>query len=291
MDEIVRLQGRELAPTDIEFVRQLIANNSTWSRRQISIALSEAWDWRNAKGDLKDMASRTLLVKLHKRGHIELPPRRQTPSNRMTQRQITHVLHDTAPIEQPLKTLRPLKVIQVHQHEAYEALYSTLLSAHHYLGYRSPVGENAKYLILDNRDRPLACLLFGSSAWSSADRDVYIGWDREARQRNLNYTTNNTRFLILSWVKVPHLASHILGLISRQIKLDWEERYGHPVYLLETFVQQDRFKGICYQAANWQQVGQTKGLSRNSTRHTSKVPIKSIYLYPLVADYREKLAA
>ena len=291
MNKNVRLQGRELAPSDIEFIRQLIANHPLWSRRQISIALSEAWDWRNAKGDLKDMASRTLLVKLHERGYIELPARRQTPSNRMTQRQIQVEFHDTSSIEQALKALRPLKVIQVHQHKEYEALYSTLLCTYHYLGYRSAVGENAKYLVLDKLDRPLACLLFGASAWSTADRDVYIGWDQQARQRNLNFTTNNTRFLILPWVKVAHLASHILGLISRQVKQDWEERYGHPVYMLETFVQQDRFKGTCYQAANWQHVGQTQGRSRNDRQGLLHVPIKSIYVYPLVADYRQKLAA
>lgn len=290
MKDILKLQGRDLAACDINFVRQLISTHPGWSRRRLSIALSEAWDWRNARGDLKDMASRTLLVKLHDRGHIKLPPRRQQPSNRMTQRQIQHVLHDITPIEQPLKALRPLNVINVHQDKRYDALYNCLLSSHHYLGFSSPVGENMKYLVLDNQDRPLACLLFGSSAWSCADRDASIGWDQATRQHNLNLTTNNTRFLILPWLTVPHLASHILGLISRRINQDWHARYGHPVYLLETFVDQ-RFKGTCYQAANWRHVGETRGRSRNDRDNCLQVPIKSIYLYPLVADYQTRLGA
>jgi hypothetical protein len=289
MKDIVKLQGRELVTSDIDFIRQLISTHPGWSRRRLSIELSEAWNWRNAKGDLKDMASRTLLVKLHERGHIELPPRRQKPSNRMAQRRIQHVLHDVTPIEEPLKSLRPLKVINVHEHRHYDALYSCLLSSHHYLGYSSPVGENIKYLVLDNQDRPLACLLFGSSAWSCADRDKFIGWDKEARQHNLNLTTNNTRFLICPWLTVPCLASHILGLVSRRINQDWQVRYGHPVYLLETFVDQ-RFKGTCYQAANWRHAGETRGRSRNDRDNTLQVPIKSIFLYPLVADYQTKLS-
>jgi len=235
------------------------------------------------------MASRTLLVKLHERGYIKLPPRRQTPSNRMTQRQIHYIWHDTTPIKQPLNELRPLKVIPVHQHKEYEEIYTWLLSSYHYLGYTSPVGENMKYLVLDKQERPLACLLFGSSAWSCADRDRYIGWDKEIRQRNINFTTNNTRYLILPWISVAQLASHILGMIARRINNDWEERYGHSIYLLESFVEQDRFQGVCYKASNWRLVGETRGRSRNDRHKTLKVPIKSIFLYPLVTDYQEKL--
>jgi len=148
-----------------------------------------------------------------------------------------------------------------------------------------------KYLILDNQDRPLACLLFGSSAWSAADRDAHIGWDKDTRQRNVNFTTNNTRFLILPWVKAKCLASHVLGLITRRIGQDWQERYGHPVYCLETFVERDRFQGTCYKAANWQRVGKTRGRSRNDRDNTLSVPVKDIYLYPLHRNYRQQLCA
>lgn len=292
MNEPITLQGRELASTDIEYIQQLIITNPSWSRWRLSRELSEAWNWRNAKGDIKDMACRTLLVKLHDRGYIQLPARRRSPPNRMMQRQIQYVPHDTTDINTTLKRLRPLNIIPIHQHKQYEDIYNCLLSRYHYLSYRSTVGENIKYLILAKQARPLACLLFGSSAWSCAARDAFIGWDKDTRQRNINFTTNNTRFLIFPWVAVPHLASHILGLISRQIRRDWAQRYGHPVYLLETFVEQNKFKGTCYKASNWQHVGQTQGRSRNDRHHsTLKVPIKSIFLYPLSADFKERLQA
>lgn len=289
MNETIELQGRSVSGADIDTIKRLIAEHPAWSRWKLSIALAKAWDWRNAKGDLKDMASRTLMLKLHERGTIELPPRRCIPCKRMTQRQIPMVLHDTTPIDQPLKSLQPLRVINVLPKSEHEALYSCLLSSYHYLSYTSSVGENMKYLVLDRQDRPLACLLFGSSAWSCADRDAAIGWDKKTRQRNLNFTTNNTRFLILSWVRVDHLASHILGLVARRIQQDWMARYAHPVVCLETFIERDRFRGTCYQAANWQCVGQTQGRSRNDRFKTLSVPIKDIYLYPLRRDYQQWL--
>ena len=163
------------------------------------------------------------------------------------------------------------------------------LAHYHYLSYTGIVGENMKYLILDNQDRPLACVLFGSSAWSVADRDAHIGWDKATRQRNVNLTTNNTRFLVVPWVRVKCLASHILSLVSRRIGQDWQARYGHPVYCLETFVEKGRYRGTCYQAANWRCVGHTQGRSRNDRNNTLSVPVKDIYLYPLRRDYRQRL--
>jgi len=290
MTNIINLQGRELTVHDIDFILQLISDNPSWSRRKLSVVLAEAWDWRNASGVLKDMASRTLMLKLHERGHIILPARRRLPSNRMAQRQIQTVLHDTSLIETSLQALQPLNVIKVLPRSEHDELYTCLLASYHYLSYTSSVGENMKYLVLDCQDRPLACLLFGSSAWSAGDRDAHIGWDKPARQRNLNFTTNNTRFLILPWVQVKCLASHILSLVTRRLVQDWLNRYGHPVYCLETFVDQGRFRGTCYQAANWRCVGQTQGRSRNDRDRKISVPVKDIYLYPLRRDYRRKLS-
>ncbi|GMR18692.1 MAG: hypothetical protein BMS9Abin33_1125 [Gammaproteobacteria bacterium] len=291
MNKTMKLQGRELTAHDIDFILRLISDNPTWSRRKLSVALAQAWDWRNAKGDLKDMASRTLMLKLHDRGHIQLPARRQIPNNRMAQRQIQAVLHDTSAVKTSLHILQPLKLIRILPRSEHEELYTYLLATYHYLSYTSSVGENMKYLVLDNQDRPLACVLFGSSAWSAGDRDSHIGWDKPTRQRNLNYTTNNTRYLILPWVEVRNLASHILSLVARRLTQDWLDRYGHPIYCLETFVERDRFRGTCYQAANWQCVGQTQGRSRNDRDRQLSVPVKDIYLYPLRRDYRQKLSA
>jgi hypothetical protein len=139
-----------------------------------------------------------------------------------------------------------------------------------------------KYLVFDNNRRPLACLLFGSAAWSCAARDDFIGWDRDTRINHLRLVTNNTRFLILPWVKIPHLASHLLSLITRRIINDWRNKYGHGLLLLETFVEVDRFRGTCYKAANWRCAGLTKGRSRNDRYTSLHVPVKAVYLYPLV---------
>ncbi len=290
MNAQLRLQGRDLSTADLDFIRQLITKNPTHSRRRLSQVLCKAWDWRNARGDLKDMASRTLMLKLHELGEIVLPERRQIPSNRMAHRVIQEVEHQTDQIADSLKALQPLRIVKILPKTAEERLYNHLLARYHYLGYKSAVGENMKYLIEDKQQRPVACLLFGSSAWASSARDETIGWSGEVRQHNLNYTTNNTRFLILPWVRVPHLASHILGIIARRIQQDWMERYCHSVHLLETFVDKSRFSGTCYKAANWIYVGDTQGRSRNDRHHRTTVPVKAVFLYPLDKDYKEKLS-
>jgi hypothetical protein len=231
------------------------------------------------------------MLKLHERGEIVLPARRRAPSNRMKQREIVPIEHSTNPITERLKSLQPLRVVNVQAKSSEEKLYNHLLATYHYLSYKSTVGENMKYLIFDNANRPVACLLFGSSAWSSKVRDNAVSWSSEVRQHNINYTTNNTRFLILPWVRVPHLASHLLALISRRINRDWKDRYNHAVYLLETFVDKSRFKGTCYIAANWLRVGDTQGRSRNDQHGKMSVPIKTVLLYPLDKNYKHILSA
>ncbi len=285
------VQGRALSREDIDFVRHLIGENPTWSRRRLSQALCLAWDWRNAKGQLKDMACRTLLVKLHDRGLVELPARRQMPSNRMVQRRIGWVAHDTTPIADPLRALQPLHVVRVDTQPEHAGLFACLLSRYHYLGYRGAVGENMAYLVFDAAGRAVSCVLFAAPAWATGGRDRFIGWDTKRRARHLHFIANNTRFLILPWVRVAHLASHVLGLMARRIAADWQARYGHGVYLLESFVDTTRFEGVCYRAANWVAVGQTQGRSRNDTHHRLQVPSKRVFVYPLVRDFRDRLNA
>ena len=289
MHDPLVLQGRELRDEHLKQIRDLLKQHPDWSRRRLSIELCYLWDWRNAKGEIKVMAGRSLLVKLDKLQHITLPPRRHIPSNRMTMKSTQMVLHDTTPIDVTLSQLQPLNLVKLSENKAHQPLYDCLLNSYHYLGYRGYVGENMRYLVTDDNDHPLACLLFGASAWSVASRDQVIGWSADQRRQNLSLVSNNTRFLILPWVRVPHLASHILGQVSRRISDDWMDRYGHPLYLLETFVEQTRFKGTCYRAANWCCVGQTQGRSRNDRHNELSVPIKSVYLYPLVRHYRKKL--
>ena len=291
------IQGRPIGATELDQIRQLVGAYPSWSRRSLSQHLARLWEWRNARGQLKDMAARTLMLKLEQRGWITLPPRRQAPSNRMRHKQMPElpVPPTSSPIREPLAALQPLIITEVSTPAgaSQRPLFEVLLHRHHYLSYHSTVGENLQYLVCDPQRRPLACLLFGAAAWQCADRDRYIGWDRHRRRQNLHLLTNNTRFLILPWVQVRGLASHVLSRISRRLSRDWRLKYGHPIYLLETFVEQDRFPGTAYRAANWVRVGQTKGRTRqdrpDGTWH--QAPIKAIFLYPLHSCFRQRLQA
>jgi len=290
MENIMVKQGREITPEDIQLIQQLLADNPSWGRTLLSKELCKIWQWRKPNGQIKDIACRSLLLKLEKEGSIILPARQIKWTKRSRKkRSIPSVAHLKEEVSSSLKTLMPLEIMRVIQPSDDNALFECFLSRYHYLGYKRTVGESMKYLIRDSANRPLACILFGSAAWKTAPRDIFIGWDREIREKNLGYVTNNMRFLILPWVRVPHMASHILSRISRRISSDWMKRYGHPIYMLETFVDRSRFHGTCYKAANWRLVGATKGRTRNDRNKTIKVPLKDIYLYPLTKNFRQEL--
>jgi len=279
------IQGRIITCADIDVVQRLIADNPDWHRTRLSQELCRIWDWCTTGGQIKDMACRSFLLKLDRRGYIQLPMQR-IASGGSLRSPIAVISHNTDPVCGDLRTFAPIIVAPVKRAEL--PLFKHLLSGYHYLGY-SGVGLNMKYLVFDNVGNPLACLLFGSAAWKSAARDNYIGWSAAAREANINLTTNNTRFLILPWVRVPHLASHILGQVARRIGSDWLEKYGHPVHMLETFVEKERFAGTCYKAANWVYVGETTGRSRNDRYTTLKVAVKDMYLYPLTRNWSKVL--
>ena len=236
------------------------------------------------------MAARTLLLKLERSGHIRLPARRGPSPNGHRNRRF-----EPPPPQEPLcgalRELQPLHVSVVAPGSSDARLFQSLLAHEHYLGHRNTVGENLRYLVRERCGSPVACLLFGSAAWKCADRDTFIGWDQPTREANLQRLTNNTRFLIPGWVQVPHLASHVLGLIARRIGRDWQAKYGHAVYALETFVDRSRFRGTCYRAANWLTVGATQGRTRNDRAHRIHAEVKDVYLYPLVADFRRELCS
>ena len=263
--------------------------NPDWGRTRLSQEICKLWNWQGPNGQLKDMACRTMLLKLERSGGIALPPRQRKSTNAFRNRSLASVSYSTQAITGSLKPLMPLQISVVPLNSADMALFRCLLSAHHYLGLRNTVGENMQYLIRDQTGRPLSCVLFGSAAWKTEPRDRFIGWDAATRERNLIYITNNTRFLILPWVKVPHLASHILSQLTRRLSSDWVAKYGHAIYLLETFVERARFRGICYQAANWIYTGQTKGRTRNDRYATIQAPVKDVYVYPLHKRFRREL--
>jgi hypothetical protein len=285
------MQGRRLDESDMGMIRSLLAAHPDWNRTRLSREICARWDWRDARGRPKDMAARTLLLKLERAGSIRLPARRGPSPNGGRNRQVEPVARPDEPIRCALRDLQPLRVSVVDPGSADARLFHGLLAHEHYLGQRNTVGENLRYLARDRQGRPVACALFGSAAWKCADRDAFLGWDRATRERNLQYLTNNTRFLIPAWVQVPHLASHVLGLIARRIRGDWQAKYGHPVHALETFVDRSRFRGTCYRAANWRRVGATRGRTRNDRAHRIRTAAKDVYLYPLVADLRRELCA
>lgn len=284
------IQGRLIALEQLDWIRQLIRDHPQWGRFRLSLHIAEQWNWRNAAGQLKDMAARTLLLKLEKRALLQLPKRRCGGGSRPAQApdatQLTLITE--ALIQVPLPELLPLRVEPVAGSKERQVL-AGLLGQYHYLGYRRPVGENLQYLARDPRGRLLACLVFGAAAWKCAPRDQYIGWKPRTRECHLHLLANNMRLLVLPWVKVPHLASHLLGLATARISSDWQNKYGHPIYLLESFVERDRFSGVCYQAANWVGVGQTQSRSRNDRNHALQVPCKDVYVYPLTRSFSSRL--
>jgi len=289
MKEPLCHRGRTISAQDLASIRQIIAQNSRASRRQLSVLVCQAWDWRQTNGAWRDMVCRSMMLSLARAGHIELPPRKFSPPNPLAQRAkpATDFLVDQSPLPGPLPALLPLAIAQVRR-TGEEDLFNGLVERYHYLGYTRSVGEHLKYLVYA-RDRPVACLAWSSGPWHMGPRDRFIGWTPAVRRRNLHLLAYNTRFLILPWVRVPHLASHILGRIARVISTDWQRLYGHPVHYLETFVDQERFRGTCYRAANWVHLGQTTG--RGIKEKTRKVTrsIKDVLGYPLSKDFRVKL--
>jgi len=289
MDEIFRYRSRSLSREDINGLRALIAQHPQATRRRLSALVCEAWGWRQGNGALCDMVCRSLMLALHRAGHIELPAKKFSPMNYLVKRRkpATDFELDQSPIECGFRELPSLSIRQVRRtHE--EALFNGLIERFHYLGYTRPVGEHLKQIVFA-ADRPVACLGWSSIPWHIGPRDKFIGWAPAVRRRNLHLAAYNTRFLILPWVKVKHLASHILGLAMRTISGDWRRAYNHPVYYLESFVDTERFAGTCYKAANWKCLGQTTGRGIKDKKHVVSLSKKDVLGYPLTKDFREKL--
>lgn len=291
MTESLTIQGRCLSPAQLQDLRQWVGANPHWSRWRLSRELATRWDWRNGAGVLKDMAARTLLVKLAHRGLLCLPQRRQVPTNRMRcgSPPTLEWSEPGPPISGALTDLEPLRLQEVSAEPAARAWVKEALARFHYLGFGGAVGENLQYVVRDGQNRPLACLVFGAAAWKCQDRDRFIGWRAAQRPAHLALVANNTRFLILPWVRVPDLGSWILGRVHRRLAQDWEAKYGHRIVLLETFVEQPRFEGTIYRAANWQRVGRTTGRTRQDRHNCIQVAAKDVYVYPLCGGFRERL--
>jgi len=288
MEAVLTYRGRAITPTDVAFIHDLIAHHPGASRRALSRELCVAWDWVQPNGALRDMVCRSMMLALHRAGHIELPPVRHRPPNPLARRRSPQAVEiDRSPLCGPLAELGPLAFKQVRRTE-HEPLFDGLIETHHYLGYTQPVGEHLKFLVFAG-ERPVACFAWSSAPRHLGPRDQYIGWSKEARRLHIRFVAYNSRFLILPWVEVPHLASHLLGRMVRMLPGEWEQLYGHPVYFAETFVDPTRFRGTCYRAANWVLLGQTTGRGKDDMTHRANRPIKDVLGYPLHRRFRELL--
>jgi hypothetical protein len=289
MSIVLSYRHRDVTIGDVEFLRDLIAAHPDASRRALSKKVCAAWNWVQPNGALRDMVCRSLMLELHRAGHIELPPVRRRPRNNLALRKKPESIEvDRTPIQSDLRSLGALTIKQVRRTPD-EALVNSLIEMHHYLGYTQPVGEQLKHLVSAG-DRPVACFTWSSAPRHLGPRDRFIGWSKEARLKNIRFIAYNSRFLILPWVKVPHLASHLLGRMVRALPSDWQQVYDHPVHFAETFVYPAKFRGTCYRAANWVDLGQTTGRGKDDQTKQANRPLKDVLGYPLTKCFRELLS-
>jgi hypothetical protein len=288
MDVLLTYRGKEIRQEDVAFIRELIAQNPGVSRWSLSQRLCRAWNWRQTNGALRDMVCRGLMLALERAGYIELPAKKRSPLNPLVSREKPALLTiDSDSIEGTLGSILPLEIRQVRR-TALEKLCNSLIDQHHYLNYSQPVGEHLKYLVFAHQ-RPIACIIYSSAPRHIGCRDRFIGWPAAVRRRNLHLIAYQTRFLILPWVRVPHLASHLLGRMVKRLSTDWQQLYHHPVYYQETFVDLERFKGTCYKASNWIFLGKTTGRGKNDHTNKPNRSIKAVWGYPLRTDFRARL--
>jgi hypothetical protein len=288
MNDSLSYRGRKISEQDVLFIRDFIACHPGSSRYALSVRLCEAWDWRQANGVLRHEVCRGLMLMLHRAGHIELPAARR-PQIKPRDKSLGYGRPslDENPMICPLQELPEVEFQQVRQ-KPQEALFNGLIEAHHYLGYTQPVGEHLKFLVYAGK-RPLACFAWCSAPRHLGCRDRFIGWRPESRRRQIHLIAYNTRFLILPWVRVPHLASHLIAGMTRRLAEEWQRVYAHQVHFAETFVEPGRFRGSCYRAANWISLGFTSGRGNNDQTFCQNRPIKEMLGYPLHRRFREIL--
>ena len=288
MDTQFKYRGQVYSTKQIAFIKQLIEENPQDSRRALSKKLCLAWRWVQKNGSLRDMVCRSFMLELHRAGLIQLPAKRQDSINNLViRKKPAPVEIDRTPVNCALSEIGSIQFAQV-RYQPDEGLCNSLIEQYHYLGYVQPVGEHLKYLISAG-GKPVACMTFSSAPRHIGCRDRFIGWSKETRLKNLNLLAYNSRFLILPWVKVSYLASHLLSRAARMISHDWQALYHHPVHFLETFVDTERYAGTCYYAANWQFLGKTTGRGKNDHTHQPNRSIKDVLGYPLSLDFRRRL--
>jgi hypothetical protein len=288
MQVVLRHQGRAVTQSDVQFMNELIAAHPEASRRRLSALVCEAWNWRQENGALREMLCRGLMLQLHRAGHIELPPVRwKNPNPLANRREPQPVEVDRTAVAGSLSRIGPLSFFQVRR-TPQEKLFNWLMHSEHYLGYEHPVGESLKFMVYAGL-QPVALFAWSSAPRHLGPRDRYIGWPPELRKKNIRFVAYNTRYLIPSWVQVPHLASHLLARMTKMLPQEWQKVYGHPVYFAETFVDTTRHRGTCYRAANWVFMGRTTGRGKDDQTNKPNRTLKDVLGMPLIEDFRNQL--
>lgn len=285
------VSGRRFNDKQIQLVRDTVETFKNLSRKELAFTLCENLNWVTAKGELKINSCLAALDKFEKMGIISLPAKKAfTRSAAHTQIPFTGNTCALEPIEEPLAKLGPIELLRVTT-KADRTLWQEYVERYHYLGYKRPFGAHLRYFIIAKakNDQVLGCMLFSAAAWSLGPRDLWIGWQRKDRARRLNLILNNSRFLILPWIKVEHLASHVLALSAKAVPIDWQEVYGYRPVMFETFVDTTKYEGTCYKAANWQLLGTTQGRGRMDRFSRRDATVKNIYAYPLSRSFRDTL--
>jgi len=274
---------------EIVYIKELIARNPDASRWALSRKLCLEWNWVQPNGNLCDMICRGLMLELNRAGHIQLPAKKRSPKNPFEHRQRPKEIEiEQTLLQTKLSNIRPLAFKQVRRtHD--EKIFNSLIEYHHYLGYTHPVGEQLKYIVYAH-EMPIAALAWSSAPRHIGSRDRFIGWSQTERLKHLHLLAYNSRFLILPWVRIPHLASHLLGQMAKILAVDWQRIYNHPIYYLETFVDKSLFAGTCYKAANWIYLGDTTGRGKNDKTHKVNRSIKAVWGYPMAKDFRGRLS-
>jgi hypothetical protein len=275
--------ARDFSVEDIQTIRDLIAQDQRLQRSALSRKLCQLWGWTKPNGELKDMTCRVALLRMQADGLIELPPSRIGVVRKRAHFPSTCASDAQTPIRQPVHEL-PRITLQVVSGKSTSLLWNEYMARYHYLGYAAMSGSQIRYNVFAG-EQLVACISFCACAWKLKDRERFIGWSEQQRQKNLQLVINNARFLVLPWIESRGLASKILALAARQLPKDWKHRYGFEPVLLETFVEYERHKGTCYKAANWVNVGRTAGRGKKSTSHKVLIPAKDIWLYPLRKNF------
>ncbi|MCY3731842.1 MAG: DUF4338 domain-containing protein [Rhodospirillaceae bacterium] len=284
-----RYHGRDFTATEMALLRELIAGPPALNRHLLSKEFCRRIGWYKADGGLKDMMARVVMLAMHRDGRIELPPPKRT---RPPRRPATFGPDTEAPLLPPPTTLdevRPVELRTVVRGDRWGKLWNEYVARYHYLGYTTLVGAQMRYAVHANDGTPLAMLGFSTAAWTLAPRDRFIGWSRPMREKNLPLVVDNPRFLILPWIHIPNLGSHILALVRQRLAGDWSERYNTTPVLIETFVETPRYTGAVYRASGWTHVGATQGRGRYDTKNRYDKPKKDIWLRPLRKDWKRIL--